>query len=72
MLCMAKKKQGPAGPHGAKRDQHRSKNMVRIPDDVFEAVRRLAEQNDRPITREIRQALIAWLEAKGCWPPQER
>jgi hypothetical protein len=62
MLGMAKKK-----PKG---DAHRSPHLVRIPVDVFEAIRRLAEKNDRPITREIRQALIAWLEAKGEWPPK--
>ncbi len=56
---MAKKKADP------KTDRHKSGTMVRVPDDVFGPIRELAEENDRPITREIRQALIAWLEAKG-------
>jgi hypothetical protein len=55
---MAKKKAGKA-------DQHRSKNMVRLTDDVYQAMKSLAEESDRPLTREIRQALLAWLELKG-------
>ena len=63
MLDMATSK-GEAGG-----GEHRGKAMVRIPADVFDAMRRLADKNDRPLTREIRQALIAWLESKGEWPP---
>lgn len=60
---MAKKKPEP------KPDRHKGGHMVRIPDDVYEPTRELADENDRPLTREIRQALIAWLKANGKRPP---
>ena len=56
---------------GGKGDQHRSNHLVRIAPDVFRAMKALAEENDRPLTREIRQALIAWLEDQGRWPPPD-
>lgn len=58
---MAKKK-------AAKPDLHRSQHMVRLPADVFAAMRALAEENDRPLTREIVRMLTAGLVAEGRWP----
>jgi predicted transcriptional regulator len=51
------------------KDQHRSTNMVRLPDDIHRAMKGLAQANGRPLTWEVRQALMAWLQAKGQWPP---
>lgn len=67
MIAMSKKK--PSSEPS--KDQHRSPHMVRLAADVYEAMKSLAAENDRPMTREIRQALIAHLEAAGHWPPQE-
>lgn len=52
-----------------KKDRHKSGRMVRLPDDVAGLMEELARENDRPLTRELRQACIAWLTAKGKWPP---
>lgn len=52
----------------AKGDRHKGGRMVRIPDDVFEQMRQLADEGNRPITREIRQALIEYLTARDRWP----
>jgi predicted HicB family RNase H-like nuclease len=57
----------------AKRDQaadrHLSGKMVRLSEDLHAQMVRLAERNDRPLTREIRRVLVAALEAEGLWPP---
>jgi hypothetical protein len=51
------------------KDQHRARNMVRLPDDLHQAMKDLARSNGRPLTWEVRQALAAWLRAKGKEPP---
>jgi hypothetical protein len=66
---MSKKKTGEPAPAPAKKDQHKSSNMVRLPDDVYLAMKAEAEANDRPLTREVVRALTAYLEARGKWPP---
>lgn len=66
MLGMAKKR-----TTDGKGDQHRSNHLVRLSPDVFEAMKSLADENDRPMTREVRQALVAWLKSKGRWPEQD-
>jgi hypothetical protein len=63
MPVMSKKKQD------RPKDQHRARNMVRLPDDLHQAMKGLSQANGRPLTWEVRQALIAWLQAKGRWPP---
>lgn len=52
-----------------KKDRHRSGQMFRQDEDVMNLMRQLAEQGNRPLSREIRAALIAWLTTKGMWPP---
>jgi hypothetical protein len=56
-------------PDSSKKDQHRSPHMVRLSAEVYQAMKALAEENDRPMTREVQQALIAHLKAAGKWPP---
>jgi hypothetical protein len=67
----------PAGKPGRGRPQKpvderqtdRQKNMVRVQDDVHELMKQLAERNSRPLSWEVRLALIAHLQAAGMWPP---
>jgi 5-methylcytosine-specific restriction endonuclease McrA len=47
----------------------KTRNMVRLPDDLHQAMKDLARSNGRPLTWEVRQALAAWLRAKGKEPP---
>jgi predicted transcriptional regulator len=56
---------------GEKKDRHKSARNIRLSDDVFLAMQKLAAENDRAMTREVRQALIAWLTAKGKWPESD-
>ena len=68
MRSMSKKKSDDPAPEPAKKDQHRSPYMVRLAEDVFRAMKELAEEENRPMTREVRQALIQYLESKNRWP----
>jgi hypothetical protein len=65
----SKKRRAKRGEAAPAADRHLSGKMVRIEDDVHAALQRLAADNDRPLTRELRRAVIAWLEAAGKWPP---
>ena len=57
-------------------DRHKSKRVVRLPDDIHEAISRLAGRNERPIAREVKLALVAWLRQHGEWegdaPPAKK
>jgi hypothetical protein len=64
MLDMAKKK-----PKGGDRDRHQARALVGIPLDVHQQLKRLAEKNNRPLTWELRAALVKFLEENGMWPP---
>ena len=55
----AKKKDGPEP------DRHKGGTMTRIPNVVFAPIRELARQKGRPITWEIREALLDWIAAGG-------
>lgn len=75
---MARKKpQKPAAesdqqpPQKAGADKHASKKMFRVPDDIHRQLKILADRNDRPMSREIRAALIRHLRDNGLWPPAE-
>ncbi len=49
-------------------DRHTSKKMFRIEDDIHRGYRILADRNDRPMSREVRAALIKHLKENGLWP----
>ena len=51
-------------------DQHKAQKMFRAEDDIHAGYKKLAEKNDRPMSREIRAALIKHLKENGMWPPQ--
>lgn len=53
---MAKKK-------ADKKDRHLPYRFVRIPLELYERMRELADRTDRPLTREVRRALEAHLKA---------
>lgn len=63
MGVMGKKKSGPA------RDKHKPAHMVRLRPDLFGLLKALADEGNRPLTRELQAAVIAWLEQNGRWPP---
>jgi hypothetical protein len=63
MDVMAKKKP-PAG------DRHLPFRSVRIPLELYRRLQELAGHNDRPVSREIKRALEAHLQAQG--PPAGR
>ena len=50
-------------------DQHAAKKMFRVEDDIHAGYKALAEKNDRPMSREVRAALIKHLKDNGLWPP---
>jgi len=50
-------------------DYHQASTLVRLADDVAGLMRELAEEGNRALTREVRQALIEYLQRKGKWPP---
>jgi hypothetical protein len=54
-----------------KKAERSPRKMVPLTPDVFEALRRLAEQNERPVSWELRRILVAELERLGFWPLQE-
>jgi hypothetical protein len=49
-------------------DRHKSKRLMRLPNDLAEALERLAERNDRPVTWELRRAVVAYLRANDALP----
>jgi predicted HicB family RNase H-like nuclease len=63
---MASKKK-PAEPP---KDQHKAKKMFRVDDDLHAVYKALAERNDRPMSRELRAALIKHAREQGMWPPK--
>lgn len=66
---MAKKKPADeAVPAKQPVDRHRSRRMIRLPDDLHDAISGLAETNGRPITMEVRRALLDWLARHGRAP----
>ncbi len=65
MMGMAKKKSGDE----PQKDRHRPHRMVRLPVDVYEQLMKLAEQNDRAISRELRRIVIEELKRQSLWPP---
>lgn len=69
MAVMAKKKK-PGNP-GPKKDRHLPHKMVRVPLDVYEQFSKLADRNDRSISRELRRLMIEELKRQGLWPPAE-
>ena len=46
-----------------RKDRHLPNKTVRIPEDLYDRLRALAEKTDRPLAREIRRALEAHLKA---------
>jgi hypothetical protein len=60
MDVMSKKK-----PDDTAGDQHRSNRLVRLPESLHEAIAGLAKEAGRPVTWEVRMALLAWLRQKG-------
>lgn len=50
-------------------DRHKPHKMVRVPLDVYEQLRLLAERRARLISHELRQVLIKELETEKLWPP---
>lgn len=73
---MAKKKgegkpKGKRGP-GRPPSETAPGGVFRVADQyVFQKVREAAEANDRPLSREIRQAMIAWLRGLGMWTDED-
>jgi plasmid stability protein len=64
MPLMAKKR-------GKPKDQHRHRNMIRLPDDLYQALKALAVRNGRPLAWEARMAVVAHLKASGEGPPPD-
>ena len=58
-----------AGSKGRAADRHKHKRVARIPDDLAEAMDRLAERNDRPFPWEVRRAIVDYLRRHGFLPP---
>jgi predicted DNA-binding protein len=42
-------------------DRHRPFRAVRVPLELYERLKQLADRNDRPVSRELRRALEAHL-----------
>jgi 5-methylcytosine-specific restriction endonuclease McrA len=49
----------------------RSRSFVRIRPDIFAAMKALATAGKRPLSWEVRLALVAWLRSKGRWPQED-
>lgn len=45
-----------------------AKKMVRVDDQIHAGFKKLAERNDRPMSREYRAAHIRHLKENGLWP----
>jgi predicted transcriptional regulator len=61
---MSKKK-----PADRSEDRHASTRMVRLPVEWHEALKALAREQDRSLTRELLRAVAAHLKAHGKEPP---
>jgi hypothetical protein len=57
---------------GSSEDRHLSHRMLRVPEDLYLQFKKLAERNDRPMSWELRRALVELLTANGLWPPEEQ
>jgi hypothetical protein len=53
------------------KDQHRSNRMVRLRLKAHEMMMELAQENQRPMARELNLAVVAWLRSKGKTIPPE-
>ena len=52
------------------RSRQRARNMVDIPDDLYDQLRREAEENERPVAWQLRVILRAhFLRRQGKQPP---
>jgi hypothetical protein len=52
-------------------DQHKSRGMIRLPEELHLLLKELADRNERAMTRELRIALVKHLKENGMWPPAE-
>jgi hypothetical protein len=64
-----RKKKTEAGTEPAEGKRHR--HMVGVDPIIHQQLKKLAEQNGRPLTWEIRRILIQRLEEAGLWPPKD-
>ena len=48
------------------------RKMLWIADEIHAQLKLLAEKNDRPMSREIRAAVIKHLRESGLWPPAQK
>ena len=53
-------------------DNHKPRKMFWLAREIHAQLKLLAEQNDRPMSREIRAAIINHLRENGLWPPAQR
>jgi hypothetical protein len=53
----------------AREDRHLSHHLVRLPADVHQQLKKLADRNNRPMSWELRHLVIRHLEENGLWPP---
>lgn len=71
-MANRKRPQPPKKPEdkvpAATTDRHSSKKMFRIEDDIHRGFKILADRNDRPMSREVRSALVKHLRDNGLWP----
>lgn len=61
-------KEKPVPATEAPADRHTSKKMFRVSEDIHRGFTILSERNDRPMSREVRTALIKHLREHGLWP----
>lgn len=52
-----------------KKDQHRTNYLVRLRPEHYEALKRLAAANDRPLTREVARAISEYLAREEASDP---
>lgn len=50
-------------------DRHKHKRMMRVPDVLANALDKLAERHDRPVSWELRRAIEAYLREHNALPP---
>jgi hypothetical protein len=50
------------------KSRHSDRRMVAFRDDVYQAVALLAIRGNRPLSRQVRIAMITFLRAEGVWP----
>lgn len=71
---MAKKKREetpvPLPVTAKSKDRHKNNRfMVRLDEQIHALMVELARSQDRPLTRQVRQACVEHLRAHGLWPP---